>query len=312
MCGRQKTKSIIMANQRMNKCYYLIIDLLQKSRSYPSKKKVLEYLEENDYSTSGRTLERYFKDIRNSYGIEITYDTLERGYYIDEENSLNIDTIVKLLELVETAEIIQESIKEGKEAIEYISFGSRLKLEGLERLKPLLIAVRDKKIIHFNHTNYYADTKKEYSVEPYLLREYLNRWYVIGTVLETQKVRTFGIDRVEDLRVDSKIFKYNTSLNIRENFEDIIGMTVDDDGKLEEVVLSFTPYQGKYIKSQPIHPSQEILKDDDESLDIKMLLKGNHELIQTILMYGAEVKVIAPDWLKEEIISNYKEGLKRY
>ena len=81
---------------------------------------------------------------------------------------------------------------------------------------------------------------------------------------------------------------------------------------METIILSFTPNQGKYVKTLPLHITQETLIDDDTEFRISIDVIPNYELIQTILKQGDTVKVIEPQWLADKIKENLKRTLKKY
>src|SRR5699024_7178429 len=95
-------------------------------------------------------------------------------------------------------------------------------------------------------------------------------------------------------------------------FKDAIGITVPPDEKPVRVVLSFTPDMGKYVKTQPLHHSQEIIKEDDKALRIALYLIVNPELIQLLLKYGAAVQVLQPRELKERMKAEAQEIVRLY
>lgn len=80
----------------------------------------------------------------------------------------------------------------------------------------------------------------------------------------------------------------------------------------QEVILSFDPVQGKYIKSLPLHESQEIILDNDDELEVKLLLYLTYDFNMELLSYGERVKVLKPDSLIEEMKTSYTEALNQY
>ena len=91
----------------------------------------------------------------------------------------------------------------------------------------------------------------------------------------------------------------------------VIGLTYSND-KPEEVILSFTPLQGKYIQALPLHRSQQIIKETKEGVVIKLKVIPNFELQQKILMFGDSIKVLQPEWLSKEIKSVLVNTLNQY
>lgn len=290
--------------------YTLIIEKL-KSNQYPSLNEIIDYLNNIGLKTSKRTTERDLDAIRNDFGIEISYNRLNDGYFIDYDNSINIESFFRFLEIVNTAELLSESLSESKEALSYISFDTGGGLKGIEYLKPLLQAIKEYRKIAFKHFNFHTELNKSYSMKPYLLKEYQNRWYIVGVVEGINELRTFGIDRLEDLKLKTDTFIPDKKINPLAKFEQIVGL-VYSDAEQQRIVLSFTPNQGHYIKTLPIHKSQQILVDDATEFRIELKLIPNFELTQKILMNADAVKVVEPKWLADEIKNILLSSLENY
>jgi len=106
-------------------------------------------------------------------------------------------------------------------------------------------------------------------VEPYALKEFKNRWYVLANDLKDNKVKSFALDRLTELEITNKKFQLPNNFNINEHFKFSFGIISPNGQEPQEVILSFDPFQGKYIKTLPLHESQVILKDNEQELRIK-------------------------------------------
>jgi predicted DNA-binding transcriptional regulator YafY len=292
------------------KRYTLIIEKIGRNQ-YPSFEIIKDYLFEHGFEISTRTIQRDIEQIRFEFGIEIKYERNRNGYYIDTRTSINIDNFLRFLEIVKTAELLTESLKESKDTLDFISFESREELRGIENLKPLLIAIKNNRMVSFSHEKFDTGKQRKYLVKPYLLKEYQNRWYLVGIVESTSEIRTFGIDRIFNLNVNGDTFKPETKINLVELFENTIGLTYSFN-EIEEVILSFTPLQAKYVKSLPLHKSQVIIADNENEVQVKLRVIPNYELKQKILMIGESVKVLKPKWFAEEIKKSLCTTLKKY
>ncbi|MBU2554053.1 MAG: WYL domain-containing protein [Bacteroidetes bacterium] len=290
--------------------YTLEIELVKKGH-YPSFEEIKDYLFEHGFEISRRTIQRDIEQIRVEFGIELMYERDKNGYFIDYENSLNIGAFFRFLEIVNTAELLTESLQESKDALKHISFDSEGGLKGTENLKPLLTAIKDHRKITFIHFNFHTENFRKYTLKPYLLKEYQNRWYVVGMISGLNEFRTFGVDRIENLEIKPETFKPNKKLNPTDIFSQTIGL-VYSDNKAQTIILSFTPTQGKYIKTLPLHSSQKILIDDENECRISLSVVPNYELTQQILKHGETVKVLEPEWLVEVIKENLKRTLEKY
>jgi predicted DNA-binding transcriptional regulator YafY len=291
-----------------NRRYLLLIEQLKQKR-HPTKQQLLDFLQENDEEISERTLDRDISTIRYELNTVIKYDSSKRGYYIDDDSSLNTDNLVQYLELAVLGEILGSDSK----AFEYIQFESSLtSYKGINYIKDLLFAISNHRIITISYRKHQSDESKEHNLHPYLLKEYEKQWYLIAQPAKGGYLKYFGIDRIKDIVTTNKTFKPKENLKPREEFDDVIGIWNPQNEKKERFVLSFNPTQGNYIKSSPIHPSQVILDDNDTETKISLIVKPNPELYQHILKWLPDVKVIEPEWLVKEMKGILNKSLKMY
>lgn len=290
--------------------YSLIIEKIIRGH-YPGFREIGDYLHEHGFQVGDRTLQRDIEQIRYDFCIEIKYDRSKKGYCIDYENSLNLESFFHFLEIVNTAELLTESLLESKDTLKYISFDTGGGLKGIENLKPLLRAIKENLKIFFRHYNFQTDKTTEYTLKPYLLREYQNRWYVVGIVAGTKDLRIFGIDRILDLEVRTETFCPDTGLDPARLFDQTIGL-IFSQNTVQDVILSFTPTQGKYLKTLPLHKSQQVLVDNARECRIRLHVIPNYELTQEVLRHGDTVKVLEPAWLAAEIRQILNNTLEKY
>ena len=104
----------------------------------------------------------------------------------------------------------------------------------------------------------------------------------------------------------------NNTFSPADFFKYSFGITQVHDAKAEQVDLLFTPYQSVYILSQPLHHSQQIIKNDENGLHVQLKVYITQELIMSILSYASEVKVLGPAKLVKQIIEEVSEMGKLY
>ncbi len=299
-----------MSRQGTIRRYALIIEKVSRN-FYPSKQEMLDHLDNHGFEISGRTLTRDVAAIRLEFDVEITWHHGKRGYYIDEENSIDMPSFLRFLEIVNTADLLISSLKDSKDSLDHISFDQGGGLRGVENLKPLLQSIKDHRRITFKHLNYQTGKIHTFTLSPYLLKEYQNRWYIIGLVAGMKDLRTFGVDRILELTIKTDTFTPNPKFDPKEKFQDLIGLEYSMNKK-QRIVLSFSPSQGKYISSLPLHRSQRVIVDDNKEFRIELNIIPNFEFTQQILMNCDHVKVIEPKWLVDEVINRLKNTLKLY
>lgn len=276
---------------------------------FPTMEMIIQKLIDVGYDSSERTTQRDIKSIRDMLLIEVKFDRVKNGYYIDEESQKTFEEWLSFFELYQTAKVINETLLKSKENIDYIDFDRNKQIINERILADLLQAIFDKKKIKFEYQNFRRDDTKKYDFNPYLLKQYQNRWYVFGTI-NGDEFRTFGLDRIQKLEVLTQTFK-PISKKPKAYFDDVVGMIYSTSEK-EKVVLSYTALQGKYIKSQPLHSSQRILLETEDELQIELNVRVNYELEEQILKQGEKVKVIAPMELKELIKYRLQKAIENY
>lgn len=276
---------------------------------YPSLENILSYLVDNDLETTERTLQRDLKTLREMCFIDIKYNRANDGYWIDEDSKNDFHDWMHVFNLFNNARIINEILLKSKTNLDVIDFDrNEQELKG-DILGKVLGAVVDRKMIRFVHHSYWHKEAKEVELYPHLLKQYLNRWYVFGC-FKNGEFRSFGLDRIMELEVLSETFKLK-SKKPKDVFNSVVGLTYSGE-KVETIVLSFDPFQGNYIKSQPLHSTQKILIDDETELRIEIRVKVNYELEEQILKHGQLVRVLEPKSFRKLIKNRLKEALSAY
>jgi predicted DNA-binding transcriptional regulator YafY len=289
--------------------YNLIIRKLRKSPA--TFKEISDFLaieselQSYNFSVSKRTFQRDIYDILSIYNIEIRYDFSRKVYFIDFEQQPEINE--RILEAFDTFNALNISERLST----YIHFEKKHPL-GTDNLYGLLHSIKNHLIISFTYHKYWEDMITERTVEPYALKEFRNRWYILANDLKDHKVKTFALDRLTALSISTKKFNVPNEISVAEYFKHCYGIIRPDDVQPQEVILSFDPFQGRYIKSMPLHESQKIIKDNDEELLIQLKLFLTHDFLMELLSYGENVKVIRPEKLISDLKQSYQSALNLY
>jgi len=286
--------------------------IVHKLRRKPSSfNEIADYLEKQseiedyDFTISKRTYKRDMEDIYSIWSIDIKYDTAKKVYYIaDEGDPAQKD---KLFEAFDTLYLLNMT----EDLSNYIHL-ERTRPKGTENLYLLIHAIKNKLRIQFDYEKYWDDAITQRVVEPYALKEFKNRWYLIARDVKDSYPKTFALDRMAELEVTKAKFDVPTSFDMNAMFRYCYGIITPKDEKPEEVILSFNVEQGKYIKSLPLHESQEIIVDDEEELKIKLKVYITHDFEMELLSLGDNVKVLQPAFLAEKLESVYQSALKQY
>ena len=295
-----------------------IIRCLDQPYTYPSLNWLSNYLRDQgiDYASEA-SVERDITAIRADYDITITYDRRRRGYYLDlptDEDVSDFRAFVWLLERRERLDFLTQS---GRPAGRYLQLeqpdhGATSQFRGIDWLAPLWNALQRQLVITFHYRTYNDGPDGQRLVEPGLLFEYRNRWYLDGYDLDRQAERTFGLDRISDLELTPQAVQPDRDIDYRANRQHVIGVTAPPGAPVERVVLRFAKPEAEYVRSLPLHGSQEIINETDTSVDVRLQVILNHELQREILAYGEFVKVLEPLGLRELIAGRVARIGKRY
>ncbi len=258
-----------------------------------------------DFNISKRTFQRDVEDIGSLYGIDIRYDFSQKVYRITFDDRSEISE--RILEAFDTFNAFSISERLSN----HIHFEKR-RPQGTENLYGLLHAIKNRLQVSFQYHKFWDDEISQRTVEPYALKEFKNRWYLLANDLKNSKIKSFALDRLSELDISKRKFQLPKTYNVNEHFKYSFGIISPNEPKPEEVILSFEPHQGKYIKTLPLHASQAILKDNADELLIRLKLFVTHDFLMEILSFGDSVKVIQPASLADEIQEVYESALKLY
>ncbi len=179
-------------------------------------------------------------------------------------------------------------------------------------LEDLLDAIKERRVIEFNHQKFWEEHLTQRFVEPYAVKEFKNRWYLLAKDKKDRRIKTFGLDRILNLKSTSQVFDYPLNLNIEQKFRYSYGIMLPEDEEPQDIMLSFEATQGKYIKSLPLHETQKIILDNSDELRIQLKLYITQDLIMEILSYGDSVKVLEPQYLAEQVKQAHERAFKQY
>lgn len=243
-----------------------------------------------------RTFHNWRTAIEQVFDINIECD--RRGgylYYIE-----NADDIAKggirnwLLNTFAVNNLINESHHLKRRILfEEIPSGRRF-------LTPVIEAMRDGLEIELLHQSYWRDTPQTYTVQPYCVKVFRQRWYVIGYCHERQAMRTFSLDRIHELRTLETKFTYPKDFDPAAYFASSFGITVGD-GKPKPVRLKANASQRLYIRALPLHPSQQEVETTEDYSIFEYRVRTTFDFKQELLSRGAEVEVLSPASFRQEM-----------
>lgn len=289
--------------------YLLIVKKLRNSR-LAAFNEINEYIQREfelmdaPRNISLRTFQRDLNEIRTIFNIDIKCNTLNQYYIIKDENSGFNNRMMEAFDII-------NSLSTGQQLTPYVILEKRCPM-GTEHIYGILHAIRNSYCVRFSYQKYYEPDNTLREVEPYALKEFKGRWYLLSKDFKDDYVKSFALDRMHEMEISKKKFTYPMDMNPKDYFKNSFGVITLIESDPEEIVLSFEPLQGKYIKSYPLHESQKILLDNEDELLIQLTMFVTHDFFMEILSYGENVKVIKPEDLIKNLKTSYQDALNLY
>lgn len=203
--------------------------------------------------------------------------------------------VQKIVDAVNIRRILKES-----PSYPFVEFENAPMIKGSEFLPIILSAIKDRKVLSFLYQRFDASNANQHILHPYYLKEYRNRWYLIGYHNELKEIRTYGLDRILEVQEEKNLCFQDTGFNPTEYFHTTIGINVPHE-KPRHIILRFTANQGKYVITLPIHESQEAVEINDNFITISLDIVPNYELYAIILGWGNQVEVLEPSDVRLQI-----------
>jgi predicted DNA-binding transcriptional regulator YafY len=323
---------------------YRVINRCIRDYTYVSKEQLINACERAlDISPIGeRTIEGDIHAMRydNALGYDapIKFDRNRKAYYYDPPDysidniPLNDDELqsltfaATLLDQFKNVEIFSKftgsvqkivdavninRVMDDKGTLYFIDFEKVPFVKGSEFLDPIIKAIRQKQVLKITYHAFHSEKDHHHDIHPYLLKEYRNRWYLIGFHEYFREIRIYGLDRIVSLDVNPNLNYIDSNFSPEDYFKNVIGI-FSPLGEPPEIILEFNKETAQYIITQPIHESQKMIGENDNSITFSLMVHPTVELLQMILGWGNAIKVMKPEYLKEEISSILRENLDRY
>ena len=294
---------------------YRLMQISQFLKSKPkgaSYEEVLKHLEEKFYTESfeGELAfsEKTFKRDRNLlqelFGIEIGFKRSTMTYQIlDDAFSESSQTVFDNLLL---ANAYKQTVNHGE-----IMFFEKRQASGLHLLDGIVYAIKNSIIISFNYTKYWEGIPHKKVIEPYALKEFRNRWYLLANECDGKDffLKTFGLDRISEFEVSKSTFKKQT-VDIDAMFVNSFGIISTLNETPMNIEISFDSEQGNFVKSLPLHHSQRIVVDNEKELKIELTLCPTYDFYQELLTHSERILSISPKSVREEYVRFLETGIK--
>jgi len=187
------------------------------------------------------------------------------------------------------------------------------KLKGLEHLDVLYQAILKKICLKLTYQSFKARVPTSFTFHPFILKEFNNRWFLVGKEEGAEGIKTLALDRVINIDYDLKVAYENNDFDGDEYYKDIVGVTVLKKEKPVAVVLKIDRYNAPYVLTKPFHASQKLIeKTPGGGVTIELRVHQNFEFERLILGFGDGIEVVKPKGLRNRIAGKMKRALALY
>lgn len=194
---------------------------------------------------------------------------------------------------------LEDSFGLTKKVHNIISFDENLYLKGKEFITELYDAIHYKKVLNVKYQNFKSNEPSLITLHPYYLKQYNNRWFLLGKNTDFDNLTNLALDRIEHIQ-ETDIDYIDTDIDFEEYFEDIVGVTLSDDS-VEKIILKVSAEAINYIITKPLHGSQKMKERSDEYAIIELNVIPNYELLSQILSFGEGIEIVEPQYLRDRL-----------
>lgn len=243
-----------------------------------------------------RTFHRHKDAIKELFKVEILCDRHgENTYHIADREALKQDGSMEWLLNTFAVNNLLSECEDLKHRILFEPIPN-----GQQHISSIIEAMRDGKVLNISYQSFRMDAPAPHEVEPYCLKIYKQRWYLLGRRTDRDVMRIFALDRIKSLEQTSKTFMLPDSFDAEKYFENTIGIIVEDNCPPQTIAIYAVNGQQNYIRSLPLHPTQKEYETGSNGAKFSIFAQPNYDLIQELLKYGEDITVLSPIWFRDK------------
>lgn len=297
-------KTIIMAKrEQMLRLMYISDYLKSKGKVGANYSEIRDHLErkyydmgfDNELAFSEKTFKRDRTLLSELFGIEIQFKRSTMTYrFIEQDSPEHSQGIFDSLMLINSYKLTADHSK--------IMLFEKRKSAGLDNLEGLIYAIKNNKTVSLQYAKFWDHEEERRVVQPYALKEFRYRWYLLAMDAgqENGQIKSFGLDRISDLEIHNKTFK-RTDHDFEAMYQNAFGIVTSTQNP-QKIILSFSRNQGRFVKSLPIHHSQQVVTDNDDELQIELFLTPTYDFYQELMTHFERVKILEPENVRDQYI----------
>ncbi len=170
-------------------------------------------------------------------------------------------------------------------------------------LEDIIDAMQHDRMLRITYRGFNKEKSHTFNVEPYCVKMFQRRWYLLARSPYYDKVLLYGVDRIENLSITKETFKLPKDFDAEKYFSTFFGIVLDKDVPVQHIVLRADQYHKHYMRTLPLHSSQHEIKDDGEFAYFELELRPTYDFCMELLRVGSMLEVIEPQSLRHDMHS---------
>jgi len=250
-----------------------------------------------------RTFHDHRKEIQEIFDVNVDCDRRDgHKYYIEDADDLKKDNVRKwMLNSFFVNNLMNENPKlKHRILFEQIPIGKPY-------LTQIIEAMRDERTLEMNYHSFKHENPLTFEIEPYCLKIFENRWYLVARSPYKDAVRIYSFDRMKSLKITETTYKMPDSFDAADFFKNAFGIFVNEKSKPCAVELKVFGESRKYMQTLPLHHSQEETETSENYSVFSYFLCPASDLKQKILSFGEEIEVIFPEWFRADVVETVRK-----
>jgi RNA:NAD 2'-phosphotransferase (TPT1/KptA family)/predicted DNA-binding transcriptional regulator YafY len=194
-----------------------------------------------------------------------------------------------------------------------IDFEKNENLKGLEWIEVIRKAIVARNTLCITYQSFKAREPGTFCFSPYLLKEYRNRWFVLGLSHQRHApLLNLALDRIQTITMHTDAYRENTLINLATYYNDVIGVTKTPGQRDTEIIFWIDNLNARYLETKPMHHTQKLLKEDETGKIFSIRVIINFELERELLGFGSKIRVLGPRSLVKRMKDELWKTLEAY
>jgi predicted DNA-binding transcriptional regulator YafY len=187
------------------------------------------------------------------------------------------------------------------------------KLKGLHFLDEIYQAIIKKVAIVITYKSFKSKEETKFSFHPFILKEFNNRWFLVGKKKDSQPITNLALDRILAIDYDFNLPYIEEDFDADLFYKNVIGVTVNTGSRPQRIELWIDAVNAPYVLTKPLHASQRLIKEnEDKSIIIHLFITPNYEMERILLGFGDGIEILRPENLRNRMKKILQKALSRY